>query len=63
MGVIEAFGHAEENGHVLTFAEKLFLADARQRKGCRMQQGSLTEDEIKKIIEIGRRCEAAGGKK
>lgn len=59
MGLLEAFGLAEEVGtKALTFEELLFVADARKRKGCKMVDRKLTAEEIQRVLDLGRRCAA-----
>jgi hypothetical protein len=59
MGLLEAFGLAEEFGSkVLTFDELLFMADARKRKGCRLEARRMTADEIQRVLALGRQCAA-----
>lgn len=59
MGLLEAFGLAEEIGaRALTFEEVLFMADARKRKGCRLSERKLSQDEIRRVLELGRKCAA-----
>ncbi len=59
MGLLEAFGLAEEVGaQALVFEELLFMADARKRKGCKMQARRLTAEEIQRALELGRKCAA-----
>jgi hypothetical protein len=59
MGLLEAFGLAEEIGvQALTFDELLFVADARKRKGCKMIKRMLTAEDIQRVLELGRKCAA-----
>lgn len=59
VGLLEAFGLAEEVGaRVLTFEELLFMADARKRKGCMLETRRLTADEVQRVIVLGRKCRA-----
>ena len=54
---LEAFDLAEEVGaKALTIDEVLFMADARKRKGCKLQASQLTDEEIRQVIELGRKC-------
>jgi hypothetical protein len=54
---LEAFGLAEEVGAAaLTVDEVLFMADARKRKGCKLMASKLTDEEIRQVIELGRKC-------
>ena len=57
IGLLESFGLAEEYGdNLLTTEEKKFMKDTYQRKGCKLQSSKLKHEEIKRIIEIGKRC-------
>ena len=57
MGLLEAFGLAEEFGsRALEFEEMLFVADARKRKGCRLEARRLNSQEIQRVIDLGRKC-------
>jgi hypothetical protein len=57
VGMLEAFGLAEQIGDkALTVEELLFIADARQRKGCRSFQSQLTAEERKRVMQLGRKC-------
>lgn len=57
MGLLEAFGLAEEHGaRCLTTDEVFWLADARRRKGCRNIKGTLTAEDRRRVIELGGRC-------
>ncbi len=57
MGMLEAFGLAEEVGvKALSFDEILFMADARKRKGCKMTPRQLTTEEVQRVIDLGRKC-------
>jgi hypothetical protein len=59
MGLLEAFGLAEEVGsRALTFDDLLFMADARKRKGCKTVQRQLKAEEIQRVLELGRKCAA-----
>jgi len=57
MGLLDAFELAEEVGaRALTFDEVLFMAEAKKRKGCVLQTGTLTQDEIQRVLVLGRKC-------
>lgn len=59
MGLLEAFGLAEEVGsRALSLDDVLFLADARKRKGCRLRERQLSQAEIERVLKLGRVCAA-----
>lgn len=59
VGLLEAFGLAEEVGaQALTFDEVLWMAEARKRKGCRLQARRLMPEDVQRVIELGRKCAA-----
>lgn len=62
-GLLDAFMHAEENGKgVLSFGELLFMADAKKKKGCKCQENELSDEDIKRVLELGKKCRDAGRK-
>jgi hypothetical protein len=57
MGLLEAFGLAEQYGaKCLTTDEILWLASARRRKGCRTVRSTLTAEDRRRVVELGARC-------
>ena len=59
LGLLESFELAERVGaRALTFEEVLFMANAKKRKGCVLQASKLTPDEIRRVLELGRKCQS-----
>jgi hypothetical protein len=57
LGLLEALGLAEEVGaQALSFEEVLWMAEARKKKGCKLVANQLTQEDIKRAIELGRKC-------
>lgn len=54
VGLLESFGLFEEYGSkALTVDEVFFMADAKKRKGCKLESSKLTKDEVQKVITLG----------
>lgn len=57
LGMLECFELSEAVGDkALSHEEVLFMAEARKRKGCRMIKSTLTVEERKRVLALGKRC-------
>ena len=57
VGLLESFELYEEYGKsVLSLEEMLFMAEIVKKRGCRCTNSKLTEEEVRHVMSLGRKC-------
>ena len=57
IGIIESFELFEAVGKMaLDIDEILFMADEKKRKGCKLVKTSLSADDRRRVVLLGKKC-------